>query len=79
MASLLEQSPAPSGLRDLSGSALQLARSLPSDFDVSGYPTIYFCPAGKENAGACKVYDGERTSSAMSEYIDEARGKKIEL
>ena len=36
MASLLEQAPAPSGLRDLSGSALQLARSLPSDFDVIG-------------------------------------------
>ena len=36
MALLLEQAPAPSGLRDLSGSALQLARSLPSDVDVIG-------------------------------------------
>ena len=48
MAPPLVQAPAPSGLRHLSGSALQLALSLPSVFDIIGEPATGYWFIGYE-------------------------------
>ena len=37
-------------------------------FQVEGFPTIYFSPAGNKEAEPIK-YDGGRTAEAMEEYL----------
>ena len=42
------------------------AHDVPKNFDVQGYPTLYFLPAGSKKPVS---YDGAREEKAMIEFI----------
>ena len=45
------------------------------DFDVQGFPSIFFIPAGKEKM----MYEGERSASAMLAYVKEHATHHIDV
>ena len=48
---------------------------VPSEFDVAGYPTVYWVPA----SGPSKAYDGARDFASMVEFVKENRSQGKEL
>jgi protein disulfide isomerase family A protein 3 len=46
------------------------AHTVPKGYDVQGYPTLFFLPAGAKKPIA---YDGEREASAMEAFIKKNR------
>lgn len=46
------------------------ANDVPKDFDVSGYPSLFFIPAGSKSPMS---YEGERSVNAMKNFIESNR------
>jgi protein disulfide-isomerase A1 len=49
------------------------ANDIPSDFEVEGYPSLYFIPS---NGGDVLSYEGERTAEEIINFINKNREPK---
>jgi protein disulfide-isomerase A1 len=50
------------------------ANDIPSDFEVEGYPSLYFIPS---NGGDLLSYEGDRTAQEIINFVNKNREPKL--